>query len=220
MAFHVLPQSVLAIIPVIEGLIHIFISRACTGCWVGLALLLSQPYQGQGLLPSLLEFKLRGSDLIRRLTFWVHTLHQRWWLVRQVIICVIIESIHATFASFHSSAQNQPKVTSFFPLCSSLDCAVELASVRSWGTVFAGFRVVVMLSGAWAALWQISPGTQMCSKLFPWRSKLLCTPPQGLSAWDMSFCGISQCEHALVSWDAPVMWSLRISSGQPLLWEC
>ena len=58
MAFHVFPQSVLAIILLIEDLIHIVISRAYTGCWVGLALLLSQPCQGQGLLPSLLEYKL------------------------------------------------------------------------------------------------------------------------------------------------------------------
>lgn len=150
MAFHVFPQSVLAIILLIEDLIHIVISRAYTGCWVGLALLLSQPCQGQGLLPSLLEYKLWGSDLIRRLTFSVHTVYQRWWLVRQVIICVIIESIHATFASFHGSAQNQPKVTSFFPLCSSytvvwswLVYRGEALYLQDWG--------VVLLSGAWGA---------------------------------------------------------------------
>lgn len=56
-ASHVFPQHGLAIIPLLVVVIHVVVSTACTGCWVGLPLcstaVIALP--GTGSAPQLLE---------------------------------------------------------------------------------------------------------------------------------------------------------------------
>lgn len=53
-ACHTFPQSVLAIIPLIVGVIGTVVTRACTGCWVGfpLCFVATVALSGAGLFPS------------------------------------------------------------------------------------------------------------------------------------------------------------------------
>lgn len=53
-AWHTFRQSVLAIIPLLGGVIGMVVTRACTGCWVGfpLCFVATLALSGAGLFPS------------------------------------------------------------------------------------------------------------------------------------------------------------------------
>ena len=56
-ACYIFPQGVLAIIPLIGGVIGVVVTRACTGCWVGppLCSVVVTALSGAGSSPQLLE---------------------------------------------------------------------------------------------------------------------------------------------------------------------
>ena len=56
-ACHVFPQGVLALLPLIGGVIGVVVTRACTGCWAGppLCSVVVTALSGAGSAPQLLK---------------------------------------------------------------------------------------------------------------------------------------------------------------------